>query len=246
MKSPSHIRLPILLLTFLCLTWGKAQAASVSFPFEQVPVGTDDAVAPASLMQAGLLVQSFSMSSSATSLSWWGTAAEPTGFWVSLQPGLDSPPDLSTPWTVTRHDQTSGDPAPRIGIQVLADVDNDPDTPMELELQQFDVYRYSIDLGVLPAGDYSLAIWETKEDLAGRSWFWLHGIPASSGRLSRSWDYDEDGLLVPHDELNGFALSLRLEGERGGAVPEPMTAWLVAAAMGLLGNRPKRRRSAAV
>ena len=235
MTHRSCPQLPALALAVSCLTLAPVQAAPALF--EQLPLGSLDAVATASKAQAGLLVQSFSFSGSAASLSWWGTFADPQGFEVSLQPGAGTAPDLSKPWTVTR-DGLEG----QIGIQVLVDADGDPDTPMELQVQTFDVYRYSIDLGTLSGGDYSLGVWETTDDL---TWFWLHGAPMAPDTLSRSWDY-EPPRVEPFAEANAFALSLHVDGGRGTPVPEPASALLVAAALGALTARPQRRRGPAV
>lgn len=210
--------LAALTLAAAAATLSTAHAALVLY--EQAPLHLANALANGTDGQAPLLAETFSFSGVASSLSWWGTPGE--GFDVSLTSGAGTGPVFTQP-SVT---------ATAAGFTVSVDIDGD------LQDDTVDVYRYSIDLGALSAGTYTLALREITTDALGRSWFWLHGLAGDGGSIS--------GLGEQDQQANPFDLSLRVEGERGGTVPEPATALLVAAALGLLGTRVSRRRGLAM
>jgi PEP-CTERM motif len=218
MKPRTSPWLAALLLAAASATVGTAQATNVLY--EQAPLQTANALANGSDGQAPLLAETFTFSGVASSLSWWGTPGE--GFDVSLTSGSGTGPVFTQP-SVT---------ATAAGFTVSVDIDGD------LQDDTVDVYRYSIDLGALSAGTYTLALREITTDALGRSWFWLHGQAGDGGSIS--------GLGERDQQPNLFDLSLRVDGERGGTVPEPATALMVAAALGLLGARSTRRRGPAV
>jgi len=164
--------------------------------------------------QAPLLAETFTFAGIGTTLSWWGTPGE--GFDLSLTAGSGTGPSFSQP-SVS---------AAAAGFSVVVDIDGD------LQDDTVDVVRYSIDLGTLSGGTYTLAIRETTTDALGRSWFWLHGAPGDGGSIS--------GLGEPDQQANAFDLSLRVEGS-GGTVPEPASALLVAAALSTVAAVRRRR-----
>jgi hypothetical protein len=186
------------LLVALALT--PAQAAVVLY--EQAALQTANALANGTEDQAPLLAETFSFSGTGSTLSWWGTPAE--GFDISLTAGAGSGPAFSAR-------TVEATPA---GFTVDVDIDGD------LQDDKVEVMRYSIGLGDLSGGTYTLALRETAADAAGGSWFWLHGAPGDGFSIS--------GLDEPDQLRNGFDLSLRVDGERGGTVPEP-AGWLLAA-----------------
>lgn len=201
--------LPALMITLAA----PAQATAVLY--EQAPLQQPDALANGSDGQAPLLAETFSFSGTASALSWWGTPGE--GFDISLSAGAGSGPSFSAQSVAFQ----------AAGFTVEVDIDGD------LQADTVDVYRYSIDLGALPAGTYTLAVRETSTDALGLSWFWLHGAPGDGVSLS--------GLGERDLQRNAFDLSLRVDGERGGSVPEPGSLLLVAAALGLLSARHRAR-----
>ena len=218
MKPRTSPWLAALLLAAASATVGTAQAATVLS--EQAPLQAPDALANGTDGQAPLLAETFTFSGVASSLSWWGTAGE--GFDVSLTPGAGTGPVFTQPLVI----------ATLAGFTVSVDIDGD------LQNDTAEVYQYSINLGALGAGTYTLALRETAADAKGQSWFWLHGQPGDGSSIS--------GLGEQDQQPNRFDLSLRVEGERGGTVPEPASALLVAVALGLLGARSARRRGPAV
>lgn len=201
--------LPALMITLAA----SAQATAVLY--QQAPLQQADALANGSDGQAPLLAETFSFNGTASALSWWGTPGE--GFDISLTAGAGSGPIFSARSVAFQ----------AAGITVEVDIDGD------LQGDTVDVYRYSIDLGALPAGTYTLAVRETSTDALGLSWFWLHGAPGDGVSLS--------GLGERDLQRNAFDLSLRVDGERGGSVPEPGSLLLVAAALGLLSARHRAR-----
>lgn len=201
--------LPALMITLAA----PAQATAVLY--EQAPLQQPDALASGSDGQAPLLAETFSFSGTASAVSWWGTPGE--GFDISLTAGAGSGPSFSARSVAFQ----------AAGFTVEVDIDGD------LQADTVDVYRYSIDLGALPAGTYTLAVRETSTDALGLSWFWLHGAPGDGVSLS--------GLGERDLQRNAFDLSLRVDGERGGSVPEPGSLLLVAAALGLLSARHRAR-----
>ena len=193
-----------------------AHAAAVLY--EQAPLTTAGALANGTDGQAPLLAETFSFSGVASSLSWWGTAG--AGFDVSLTSGAGTGPLFSQP-TVSQA---------AAGFTVSVDVDGD------LQDDTVDVFRYSIDLGALGAlgaGTYTLAVRETTVDAQGQTWFWLQGRPGDNSSITGLGERDQD--------VNRFDLSLRVDGLRGGTVPEPASALLVAAALGTLVVGRRRR-----
>jgi hypothetical protein len=206
--------LAALALAAAAATLSTAHAAAVLY--EQAPLQTANALANGSDGQAPLLAETFSFSGVASSLSWWGTPGE--GFDVSLTSGAGTGPVFAQP-SIT---------ATAAGFTVSVDIDGD------LQDDTVDVYRYTIDLGALSAGTYTLALRETTTDALGLSWFWLHGKAGDGRSIS--------GLGERDQQDNRFDLSLRVDGERGGTVPEPASVLLVAAALGLLSTRVSRRR----
>lgn len=201
--------LPALMITLAA----SAQATAVLY--EQAPLQQADALANGSDGQAPLLAETFSFTGTASALSWWGTPGE--GFDISLTAGAGSGPIFSARSVAFQ----------AAGFTVEVDIDGD------LQGDTVDVYRYSIDLGALPAGTYTLAVRENSTDALGLSWFWLHGAPGDGVSLS--------GLGERDLQRNAFDLSLRVDGERGGSVPEPGSLLLVAAALGLLSARHRAR-----
>lgn len=201
--------LPALMFTLAA----PAQATAVLY--EQAPLQQADALANGSDGQAPLLAETFSFTGTASALSWWGTPGE--GFDISLTAGAGSGPSFSARSVAVQ----------AAGFTVEVDIDGD------LQADSADVYRYSIDLGALPGGTYTLAVRETSTDALGLSWFWLHGAPGDGVSLS--------GLGERDLQRNAFDLSLRVDGERGGSVPEPGSLLLVAAALGLLSARHRAR-----
>jgi hypothetical protein len=202
--------------------WALAAASVVLCPahaavvlYEQAPLTTAGALANGTDGQAPLLAETFSFSGVASSLSWWGTAG--AGFDVSLTSGAGTGPLFSQP-TVSQA---------AAGFTVSVDVDGD------LQDDTVDVFRYSIDLGALGAGTYTLAVRETSADAQGQSWFWLQGRPGDNSSITGLGERDQD--------LNRFDLSLRVDGLRDGTVPEPASALLVTAALGTLVAGRRRR-----
>lgn len=211
MKPTLASRLSALGLAIACGC--PAQATTVLH--EQAFLTTTGALANGTDGQAPLLAETFSFSGEASSLSWWGTAG--SGFDVSLTSGAGTGPLFSQP-TVSRA---------AAGFTVSVDVDGD------LQDDTVDVFRYSIDLGALGAGTYTLAVRETTADAQGLSWFWLQGRPGDGLSITGLGERDQD--------VNRFDLSLRVEGLRGGTVPEPASVLLVVAALGTLVAGRRRR-----
>ena len=216
MKPRTFPWLAALVLAAASATVGTAQATTVLY--EQAPLQAADALANGTDGQAPLLAETFTFSGLASSLSWWGTAGQ--GFEVSLTSGTGTGPVFTQPAVSSA----------LAGFTVSVDIDGD------LQNDTAEVYQYRIDLGALGAGTYTLALRETTADAQGQSWFWLHGQPGDGSSIS--------GLGERDQQSNRFDLSLRVDGERGGTVPEPATALLVAVALGLLGVRSARRRGA--
>jgi len=206
-------RLTGLVLALSAIAMTPAHAAVVLY--EQAPLQTANSLANGTDGQAPLLAETFSFSGTGSTLSWWGTPAG--GFDISLTAGAGSGPAFSARTVATT-------PA---GFSVDVDIDGD------LQDDTVEVLRYSIDLGALSGGTYTLALRETTTDAALRSWFWLHGAPGDGLSIS--------GLGEPDQQPNGFDLSLRVDGERGGTVPEP-ASWLLAATALLVLPRLLRRR----
>lgn len=208
--SPARAALVLALSSSLL---GTAQAAAVLV--EQAPLQATNALANGSDGQAPLLAETFSFSGTASTLSWWGTPGE--GFDISLTAGDATGPSFKRPAVS----------AVAAGFSVLVDIDGD------LQDDTVDVVQYSMDLGALSGGTYTLAIRETTTDALGLSWFWLHGAPGDGRSVS--------GLGERDQQDNDFDLSLRVEGRRGGTVPEPGSALLAVAALALLGASRRRR-----
>lgn len=211
MNPTSSSLLAALALAFSSSVLCSAQAAAVLV--DQAPLRSANALANGSDGQAPLLAETFSFTGTATTLSWWGTPGE--GFDISLTAGLGTDPAFGRP----------GVSAQAAGFSVQVDIDGD------LQDDTVDVYRYSIDLGALAGGTYTLAVRETSTDALGLSWFWLHGAPGDGSSVS--------GLGEPDQQANVFDLSLRVEGPDG-TVPEPASALLVAAALSLLAVARRR------
>lgn len=214
---PFLVALRALLLVAACAaTLDTAQATSVLY--EQAPLTQAQSIA--SQGQHGLLVETFTVETGevAKVLSWWGTAAE--GFDISLVPGAGSAPNpAARSFTFVE-----------AGFSVLVDIDGDPQTGNDDGLEDEKVYLFSIDVGALPEGTYSLGIWETTTDANLRSWFWLHG--ATGDGSSQYWTIDPS--VMPEGDANRNDMSLRVEGEPGRTVPAPGSAPLAAAALGVL------------
>lgn len=205
-------RLTGLVLALSATSMTTAQAAVVLY--EQTPLQTANALANGTDGQAPLLAETFSFSGSGSTLSWWGTPAD--GFDISLTAGAGSGPAFSAR-TVS---------ATLAGFTVDVDINGD------LQDDTVEVWRYSIELGALSGGTYTLALRENVVDSVGLSWFWLHGAPGDGLSIS--------GLGERDRQSNRFDLSLRVDGERGGTVPEP-AGWLLAAtALPLLLRRRRR------
>jgi hypothetical protein len=202
----------VLALSVIAITPSQAAVVLV----EQSPVLTANALANGTDGQAPLLAETFSFGGTGSTLSWWGTPAD--GFDISLTQGAGSGPAFSTR-------AVAASPA---GFTVDVDIDGD------LQDDTVDVWRYSIDLGALSGGTYTLALRETVLDAVGLSWFWLHGTPGDGLSIS--------GLGERDQQRNPFDLSLRVEGERGGTVPEPSTWLLAAMALPVLFRRRGRSR----
>lgn len=129
--------------------WALAAASVVLCPahaavvlYEQAPMTTAGALANGTDGQAPLLAETFSFSGVASSLSWWGTAG--AGFDVSLTSGAGTGPLFSQP-TVSQ--AAAGFTVSRCRRRSAG--------------RHMDVFRYSIDLGALGAGTYTLAVRET-------------------------------------------------------------------------------------
>lgn len=194
-----------------------AQAATVLY--QQGPSALANALANGSDGQAPLLAETFTFSGTGNTLSWWGTPAG--AFDISLVAGDGTGPVFAKPAVVST----------AAGFSVLVDIDGD------LQDDTVDVLRYSIDLGALAGGTYTLALRETSTDALGRSWFWLQGSSGDGRSIS--------GLGEPDQQSNPFDLALRVDGTRASTVPEPGTLALVGCALAWArAQRLARRRRA--
>lgn len=209
--KPNSLALRAALVAAAALTVAPAARAAAVL-YEQASLQFAGAMANGTDGQALLLSETFAFSGTASSLSWWGTAG--SGFDVSLTVGNGTslvflqPPVASTP----------------AGFTVMADVDSVIDADGNLHEEEVEVFRYTIDLGALSGGTYTLAIRDTASDALQRTWFWLHG--AQRDGPAQSVDPDA-GTTTP----NSFDLSLRVEGERSGTVPEPASLGLALCAL---------------
>mgnify|MGYP001164248301 CR=1 FL=1 len=203
MKKNPSLWLRTLVLAASAGTLCSAQADAVLY--QQAPSQSANALANGSEGQAPLLAETFSFSGTGTTLSWWGTPAG--AFDISLVAGAGTGP-VFAPRAVA---------SAAAGFTVQVDIDGD------LQDDTVEVLRYSIDLGALAGGTYTLALRETSTDALGRSWFWLQGSSGDGMSIS--------GLGEPDQQPNPFDLALRVDGERGGTVPEPGTLALVAGAL---------------
>lgn len=182
-------RLGALALLTLTLFGAPTQAAQVLL--EQAPALQPDAVANGTDGQAPRLAESFSFSGTAHTLAWWGSAA--LAFDVSLYAGTDP---LQAPLL-----HTHSVDAAAAGFNTLID---GIDTA---------VFRYSIDLGALGSGQYTLTVIETALDAEGSSWYWLQGA-GGDGQSITGWG-------EPDQASNAFDLSLQVVGEPVQRVPLP-------------------------
>jgi hypothetical protein len=200
--------------TLAALLIGLQPSAQAALTLYKQPLSLDpDAAAGATLNQTNPLVETFSFTGTAQTLSWWGTDD------VTLQVSLYAGDNLAA---LPVRTQTGVSGTPTGDSIAISDGNGDP--------QSFDVFRYSIDLGALTAGAYTLTVIDIAADDEGLSWYWLYG----SGGDGLSSSVDEFGVRSP----NSFDLSLLVEGERRSAVPEPAMLALLAAAA--LAGRPRR------
>lgn len=175
---------------------------------------SDEAAANGTLFQTNLLAETFSFTGTAHTLSWWGTEASTLSVQLYAGSNLAAAPVFS---------QTGVAGVATADTIVIKDVQGVEQSPT--------VYRFTVDLGNLAAGGYTLTVVDTTADDDDGSWYWLLG----SGGEGESLSIDDDGVQV----TNLFDLSLQVEGERGTQVPEPATLALVAAAA--LAGWPRRR-----
>lgn len=216
-------------MKMLCTTTSLVLAAAAAMPaaaavlFSQAPSLADNAVINATQGQAALVAEQFSFNGTGRQLVWWGTEA--AAFRVELY-GLANGARLIDTTQVTAE-----------ATSLLIDID-EVATP---------VWRFSIDLGDLAGGHYTLALRETAADAAGRSWYALRGQGGDGSSFS--------GWRARWQTTQGFDLALQVNGEPQRSVPAPATAGLVAlgvvmalGALGALGPlrlgaaTPRRRR----
>ena len=184
-------------LSLAALTLGLTLAASPSqagLLVQQAPLTAANQVVVASDGQALLPAEDFSFNGTANTLSWWGTYG--IDFFISLYAQTDTAAPLQEFMP---------------SFAGLA-----PVATMEVDGQTRDIYRYSLDLGALPAGSYTVSIGELSVDaLLGETWYWLRG--AGGDGLSRY------GLGDPGGGRFGFDLSLQVDGDQAVKVPLPGT-----------------------
>lgn len=187
------------------------QAAQVLL--EQAPALQPDAVANGTDGQAPRLAESFSFSGTAHTLAWWGSDA--LAFDVSLYAGTDP---TQAPLL---HTQAVGSAA--AGFSTLID---------GIETA---VFRYTIDLGALGSGQYTLSVIETALDADSRSWFWLQGAPGDGQSIT--------GWGEPDQASNAFDLSLQVVGDPVQRVPSPPSwALVLVGGLALVRTRAGGRR----
>lgn len=183
-----------------------AQAALL---YEQVPSLGANAVANGTDGQAPRLAETFTFSGTAHTLAWWGTAAE--GFDVSLHDGLGLGAALANFGSVQ---STS------TGLSIAIDGVGT------------EVFRYSIDVGSLAGGQYTLSVSEIASDALGLTWYWLQGQTGDGSSITDFGDRARG--------LNPFDLSIQVLGDTPRGLPAPPTGWLLLAA-GTAGWRFTRR-----
>lgn len=174
----------------------------------QAPSYGIDAAANGNLDWTTRMAEVFSFSGTGQTLSWWGT--HQTGLNVDLWAGDQNAAVFSA----------TGVPASIALGPVVAAADGS----IVIDGVPVDVFRYSVSLGGLAGGTYTLAIDGFDDDRpADLIWFWLHGLQGDGHSLTNVGDA---GVQV-----NGFDLALRVEGERNGSVPEPGSLMLVVLAL---------------
>jgi hypothetical protein len=174
-----------------------AQASAVLL--EQAPSPQANAAANGTDGQAPLLAENFVFEGTAHALAWWGTLHG--GFQVDVYQGN------------TRVFATQTVSSTQAGFGI--DIDDVPR----------DIYLYSIDIGSLAGGSYTLAVSDIGIDALLGSWYWLQGSGGDGQSIS--------GLGERDQTVNPFDLSLRVLGERDATpVPAP-PSWALLLASGL-------------
>jgi len=174
----------------------------------QAPSYGIDAAANGNLDWTTRMAEVFSFSGTGQTLSWWGT--HQTGLNVDLWAGDQSTAVFSD----------TGVPA----SIALGPIVETLDGSIVVDGETLSVWRYSVSLGGLSGGTYTLAIDGFDDDRpADLIWFWLKGLQGDGHSLTNVGDA---GV-----QANGFDLALRVDGERNGSVPEPGSLMLVVLAL---------------
>lgn len=189
--------------------------AEAALLVDQAPLSAADAVVVGSIDQALLPAEDFSIDRAARSLSWWGT------FGIDFRVQVYATGDLGTPLFEFTPSYSTLQP-----VAVMA-----------IDGAERDVFRFDLELGALPAGDYTVSIGElTSDPDRVETWYWVRAR-AGDGRA-------RFGVGDPGGGDFDFDLSLQVDS-RDGRLPLPSTAGLLLAA-GLCACTlaPRRRRPA--
>lgn len=181
-----------------------AQSARAAVLVLQAPTLAADGVAPATLGQSAALTESFHFEGTAQRLSWWGSAG---GEFSLALAAAARPGQLLL-------DQVGPVDSEATGQEILLDGELLP------------IWRFSIALPDLPAGEYLFSFIERSADDLGTSWY---ALQASGGDGRSVSAFGEPGQVT-----QPFDLALQIDGLRVQTVSAPATASLLALAFALL------------
>lgn len=188
-----------------------AQAAVLT---EQPPdLLTPDAVVNGTEFQASRMAEGFSFQGSAHTLTWWGTAGGQ--FTVELY----ATADLATPLV------SVAGPVPGVAVGSL-----------EVDGADATVYAFTVALGTLAGGDYTVSIRETALDAQLETWYWLRSTQGD-GQSIRGLGEGSSSFSDHYSDINDFDLALRVDGDAMAAAElgAPPTLLLAALASALAG-----------
>jgi hypothetical protein len=184
----------------------QAPAATAAALVNQAPLSGANQVVNGTDGQLLAPAESFSFAGTGEELSWWGTAGGEFSVWLFDSANLATPLLSFTP-----------------SFAGLSASDQ-----IEIDSVATDVFRYSLNLGALAGGNYTVQIAETAIDAQGGSWYWVRG----AGGDGRSFA----GVTDPGGTSYDFDLALRVDGRPPTGQPLPLApTWALLAAAALAG-----------